>query len=193
MIPYFNKSVQEGKLLSHRFTYVLSMRHLTWPAFLCALVILMVMIAGCASTTKNGLPAPLTSGTVTIPVPATGSPPDLTNQGSPYAAVFRNGASFTPLASGQPRIGLEKISGGFSSPMMIASPDDGTGRIFVVDQIGVVRTITAEGTLQDEPFLDVRDRMVRLSTGYDERGLFSIAFHPDLRNTAVCLPFTLPR
>ena len=122
-------------------------------------------------------------------MPATGSPSDLTNQGSPYAAVFRNGASTTPLASGQPRIGLEKISGGFSSPMMIASPDDGTGRIFVVDQIGLVRTITADGTLQDEPFLDVRDRMVRLSTGYDERGLFSIAFHPDFRNNSRVFAF----
>ncbi len=181
--------VQEGKLLSHRCTYVLSMRHLTWYALLCALVILMVMIPGCASTTKDGLPTPLTSGTVTTPVPATGSPSDLTNQGSPYAAVFRNGASFTPLASSQPRIGLEKISGVFSSPMMIASPDDGTGRIFVVDQIGLVRTITAGGTLLDEPFLDVRDRMVMLSTGYDERGLFSIAFHPDFRNNGRVFAF----
>jgi glucose/arabinose dehydrogenase len=32
------------------------------------------------------------------------------------------------------------------------------------------------------PFLDVRDRMVKLNAGYDERGLFSIAFHPDFRN-----------
>jgi len=164
------------------------MRHLTWSALLCALVILMV-IAGCASTTKNGLPAPLTSGAVTTPVPATGSPSDLTNQGSPYAAVFRDGASSTPLARGQPRIGLEKISGGFSSPMMIASPNDGSGRIFVVDQIGLVRTITAGGTLLDGPFLDLRDRMVRLSTGYDERGLLSIAFHPDFRNNSRVFAF----
>jgi hypothetical protein len=73
--------------------------------------------------------------------------------------------------------------------MMIASPGDGTGRIFVVDQIGLVRTITAEGRLLDEPFLDLRDRMVRLNAGYDERGLLSIAFHPDFRNTSRVFAF----
>ncbi len=164
------------------------MRYPAWSSLFCTLVILAVMIAGCASTRENGLPAsPSPAGTV-APT-ATGSPSDLTNQGSPYAAVFRNGGSSTPLARGQPRIGLEKISGGFSSPMMIASPDDGTGRIFVVDQIGLVRTITDEGKLLDEPFLDVRDRMVRLTPGYDERGLLSIAFHPDFRNTSRVFAF----
>jgi len=157
------------------------MTFLTRSALLYAIVVLLVMMAGCASTTQNGPPVP---SPVTTTVPATGSPTDLTNQGSPYAAMFSNGASSTPLAGGQPRIGLEKFSGGFSSPMMIASPDDGTGRIFVVDQIGLVRTVTAEGKLLDDPFLDVRDRMVGLTPGYDERGLFSIAFHPDFRNNS---------
>jgi glucose/arabinose dehydrogenase len=96
--------------------------------------------------------------------------------------VFRNGASFTTFAPGQPRIGLEKIGGDLSSPVMMALPDDGSGRIFVVDQIGLVRIITADGKLPDTPFLDLRDRMVSLNTGYDERGLLSIAFHPDFRN-----------
>ena len=96
--------------------------------------------------------------------------------------MFRNGASFTTFAPGLPRIGLEKISGDLSSPVMMALPDDGSGRIFVADQIGLVRIITADGKLLDTPFLDLRDRMVSLNTGYDERGLLSIAFHPDFRN-----------
>jgi glucose/arabinose dehydrogenase len=66
--------------------------------------------------------------------------------------------------------------------MMIAVPGDGTGRMFVVDQTGVVRIITADGKLLDEPFLDVRDRLVKLNPAYDERGLLSIAFHPEYRN-----------
>ena len=34
------------------------------------------------------------------------------------------------------------------------------------------------GTVLDKPFLDVRDRLVRIDPTYDERGLLSIAFHP---------------
>jgi len=141
------------------------------------------MIAGCAGTTENGLP-PGTSpvGTAITPGPTGGSSQaDLTNQDSPNAAVFRDGASSTVFAPGQPRIGLEKIGGDLSSPMMVAVPDDGTSRMFVVDQIGLVRIIAADGTLLETPFLDLRDRMVRLTAGYDERGLFSLAFHPGFR------------
>jgi glucose/arabinose dehydrogenase len=159
------------------------MRYLSRNMILSAIVIMAVTIAGCARTTDNGLPAaPSPGGTaVTSGTPAA-SQPDLTNQNSPRAAVFRDGTSYTSFAPGQPRIGLEKISGNLSSPMMIAVPDDGSGRMFVVDQIGFVRIITAEGKLLDEPLLDLRDRLVSLSTGYDERGLLSIALHPDFRN-----------
>ena len=34
------------------------------------------------------------------------------------------------------------------------------------------------GTVIAQPFLDVRDRMVKIDPAYDERGLLSIAFHP---------------
>jgi len=159
------------------------MRFLSRNVILPAIVILLVMTAGCASTPDSGLPAGTTPArTGIIPGSTAGSQADLTNQNSPQAAVFRDGASYTTFAPGQPRIGLEKIGGGLSSPMMMAFPDDGSGRIFVVDQIGLVRIITADGKLLDTPFLDLRDHMVSLTAGYDERGLLSIAFHPDFRN-----------
>jgi len=55
---------------------------------------------------------------------------------------------------------------------------DKTGRLFVVDQIGLVSIIDAGGQLLSEPFLDVRDRMVELKESFDERGLLGFAFHP---------------
>jgi glucose/arabinose dehydrogenase len=61
----------------------------------------------------------------------------------------------------------------------MASPGDGSGRLFIADQIGLIRVVTAEGELLDEPFLDIRDRMVALNPGYDERGLLGLAFSPD--------------
>jgi len=51
--------------------------------------------------------------------------------------------------------------------------------MFVVDQIGLIKVVTADGVLQEKPFLDISDRMVTLSPSYDERGLLGLAFHPD--------------
>jgi len=144
-----------------------------WIPILLIVIIACILAAACTGTTnKTPVPTTTTSGT-TI---------DLTNQNSPLAATFRNGASYTPIVTPQPLIRLEKVAGGFSSPMMVAVPPDNSGRLFVVDQIGVVKIITPEKKVSDTPFLDVRDRMVRFNTAYDERGLLSIAFHPDYKN-----------
>jgi glucose/arabinose dehydrogenase len=67
---------------------------------------------------------------------------------------------------------------GFASPVLLADPGDGSGRLFVLDQVGLVR-VMEDGALLEEPFLDLRDRLVDLSEVYDERGLLGLAFHPD--------------
>jgi len=76
------------------------------------------------------------------------------------------------------RVGLALVAGGFTAPVALASPNDGTGRLFVADLLGVIRIIDADGHLLDPPFLDLTDRIVRLRPGYDERGLLGLAFHP---------------
>lgn len=35
------------------------------------------------------------------------------------------------------------------------------------------------GSLQEEPFLDITDKVIELRERYDERGLLGLAFHPD--------------
>ena len=52
---------------------------------------------------------------------------------------------------------------------------DGSNRLFALEQIGQIRIIGADGTVADEPFLDIRTRVA--SGG--ERGLLGLAFHPD--------------
>src|SRR5215211_753734 len=95
-------------------------------------------------------------------LPAPGSDPLLTSAlGDPFA------------------VGLKEVAAGLTSPVAIVSAHDGSGRLFIVDQIGLIRVLTADGTLLPEPFLDVRDRMVSLRTSFDERGLLGLAFHPD--------------
>lgn len=76
------------------------------------------------------------------------------------------------------RVGLQTIAEGFVSPVGIAFPNDGTGRRFVVDQIGRIVVVNSAGTVLATPFLDVTDRMVTLNQR-DERGLLSMALHPN--------------
>src|SRR2546423_8367820 len=64
------------------------------------------------------------------------------------------------------------ISSGLSAPVFLTQPLN-DGRIFVVEQPGRIRVVR-DGVLQSTPFLDLTSRV--LSGG--ERGLLSVAFHP---------------
>lgn len=79
----------------------------------------------------------------------------------------------------QAQFQLALVAQGFNSPVHLTSPPDGTGRLFVVDRIGVIYVIDADGQRQPEPFLDIRDALVPLRSNFDERGLLGLAFHPD--------------
>jgi len=84
----------------------------------------------------------------------TGSKMDLSNARSPRAATFENNRSLsnlTPVPGFRAEIGLELISENYTAPMMVTSPEDGTGRLFAVDQIGVVKIVDADGTTLSEP------------------------------------------
>jgi glucose/arabinose dehydrogenase len=86
-------------------------------------------------------------------------------------------AAQSPL--GDPRdIGVELVADGLTAPVTLVAPPDGSGRLFVVDQVGLIRVIDADGTLRPEPFLDIRSRIVPLMPSFDERGLLGLAFHP---------------
>ncbi len=145
-------------------------------------------IAGC--TTQPGTtptPTPTVSPTVTP------SGPDFTNQNSPEAATFTVYPSRTKLHSPDVPVGLEFVAGNFTSPMIVVDSNDGTGRMFLVDQTGYVKIFYDNGTVLDTPFLDVRDRMVKIDPTYDERGLLSIAFHPEyVTNGRVFVYYSAP-
>jgi glucose/arabinose dehydrogenase/plastocyanin len=144
------------------------MRNLSHILILLAIVAIIAVMAGCTGP----------QGTVTpTPTPA-GTSADLTNQNSPEAATFTTYPSQTKLHTPAVPVGLKFIAGGFTAPINIADPHDGSGRLFMVDQTGYVKIFFMNGTVIDRPFLDVRDRLVKIDPTYDERGLLSIAFHP---------------
>jgi glucose/arabinose dehydrogenase len=77
----------------------------------------------------------------------------------------------------QPVIGFNNfISSGLSSPVDITNANDGTNRLFIVEQGGRIRI--HNGTmLLPTPFLDIST----IITSGGERGLLSLAFHPNYR------------
>jgi glucose/arabinose dehydrogenase len=82
------------------------------------------------------------------------------------------------IARGDIRIQLTTVVDELTSPLDLKPLEDGTGRLLVAEQTGQVHLI-AEGQLVATPFLDLSNRLVVLSDGGDERGLLSVAVHPD--------------
>jgi glucose/arabinose dehydrogenase len=83
-----------------------------------------------------------------------------------------------PIGSVPPRVGLELVAEGFASPVALVDSKDGSHRLFVVDQTGLI-WILLNGKRIEKPFLDLREQVVELNSLYDERGLLGLAFHPD--------------
>lgn len=73
-----------------------------------------------------------------------------------------------------PALGLERVAAGFERPTFVTGAGDGSGRLFVLEKRGTIRTVR-NGTVASQPFLDIRS-LVR-SSG-NEQGLLGLAFHP---------------
>jgi hypothetical protein len=88
------------------------------------------------------------------------------------------------LAFGQ-EARLVEIASGFARPVDIQQPDDGTNRLFIVEQAGTVRVIR-DGAVVNIPVLDIRDRVTVIGGG-DERGLPGLASRLDFRTNSILL------
>lgn len=87
-------------------------------------------------------------------------------------------ASPAELQRGEANVGIELVADGMTAPLALKAAPDGSGRLFVVDQAGMIWLLSADGQRQEQPFLDLRDRIVELEPDYDERGVLGLAFHP---------------
>lgn len=75
---------------------------------------------------------------------------------------------------------MQTVATGFNRPLYVTHAGDGSGRLFVVEQGGLIRVIQG-GAILPQPFLDVSSLLTwDVATGaYTERGLLGLAFHPD--------------
>ena len=87
-------------------------------------------------------------------------------------------ASASPSAASRvpDRLALRQVASGLNSPIGITNAGDGSNRLFINEQGGRVRVISASGELMGEPFLDIADRLTRSG---NEQGFLGLAFHPN--------------
>lgn len=137
----------------------------------------------------------LAPGTHALTVKATSStglsansaPVNITITLAPSATPIDN--PYPPMVKTDLAVELETVLDGIPSPLGLAAPDDGSGRLFIYDQTGVIY-IVANGARAAEPLLDVRSRLVTLNPAYDERGLLGLALHPGFNTNGLLYTYT---
>jgi glucose/arabinose dehydrogenase len=98
----------------------------------------------------------------------------------------REARSQSNLAAQPAPYQLVEVATGFSRPLYMTNAGDGSGRLFVVDQLGRI-WIVSNGVILTPPFLDVSGLISREALGdsYTERGLLGLAFHPKYAENGV--------
>lgn len=135
------------------------------------LLIGFFVITACQPAVTPTSTTPITQGTLNI---TESSEESLTETGKEESIL--QPVEFEPV------VRLEEVASGLTAPVDLDAPDDGSGRLFITDQIGLVHIIDSEGQLLSLPLLDLREKMVSLNSNYDERGLLGLAIHPDFSN-----------
>ncbi|HYH57425.1 MAG TPA: PQQ-dependent sugar dehydrogenase [Anseongella sp.] len=87
----------------------------------------------------------------------------------------------TPDLPELPELRMEIVTEEVVSPVAMGVPGDGTGRLFICEQRGLIKIISG-GELLETPFLDLREKMVSMNDSYTERGLLGLAFHPGFQS-----------
>src|SRR6266699_890863 len=94
-------------------------------------------------------------------------------------ALAGSGCSGSSMSNTSPppptlQVELVPIASNFTNPLDIQQPNDGSGRLFVVEQSGRIKFIQ-NGNVPGTPYLDVSSLIVSVG----EEGLLGLAFHPN--------------
>ena len=86
--------------------------------------------------------------------------------------------STAPIPFDTSRYQWVQVAGGFRQPVLATSAGDGSGRLFIVEQPGLISVLEG-GAVLAPPFLDLRGQV----SGSSEQGLLGLAFHPNYPET----------
>jgi len=156
------------------------MKPCCWYIRLSFACLLFLLVAACGVSPRQETPQfTETSPPTHAPTPAW-STPDL----SPSPTISPSPSPPTPSDTPEPTVppgfpdteGYEwrPVADSLERPVGIANAGDGSKRLFILEQPGVIRIIQDEW-LVPEAFLDIRDQVDCCG----ERGLLGLAFHPD--------------
>ncbi len=73
---------------------------------------------------------------------------------------------------------LKLIAEGLGAPIALVSIPDGSGRLLIAEQGGVIHLLDRDGKKSASPFLDLREKLCTMGKGMEERGLLGFALHP---------------
>jgi glucose/arabinose dehydrogenase len=147
-------------------------------------MLLCLLLVGCGPAASRPAQPPPASRATSAPAPAV--PPSATSAAAPSTAAP---ATEAPAAASVPTpapapassadlsqlsFALEPLVEGFSKPTHVTAAGDGSGRLFVTEQLGAI-WIVRDGVRLETPFLDIR---TLVQSNGNEQGLLSVAFHP---------------
>jgi len=120
-----------------------------------AALVLLAALASCANRQRGG-PAPPSTTTSSTTTP--GAPSTSATEPTTF-----------------PAIRLTPVLRGLSQPLFLTGAGDGSGRLFVAEKGGRIRTARRGSRVDPQAFLDISNKV---STG-GEQGLLGLAFPPD--------------
>jgi glucose/arabinose dehydrogenase len=158
--------------MSIRVRYAVPMTVVTRThARLAAVVGLILVTGACATDASPAATFPPVSGTAA----ATASPSgdgSATPSASAVVSPTDDGGLPRPDLSAV-RVALAPVVDGLDAPIFVTAANDGSDRLFVPQQGGVIRLVR-DGALEREPFVDLTNRV----QAGGERGLLGLAFPP---------------
>jgi glucose/arabinose dehydrogenase len=164
---------------------LLLMRSFVW------IILPVLLIAACSGRLDQTRPAatsttPVTTAPVSEDTPVIASPtslatetetPPFTDTPTDISTATNTPTSTVVQTEGFPDPGMVQwrvILSGLNAPVGLTNAGDGSGRLFIIEQAGLVRVVV-DGALLPEPYLDIRERV---GDERSEQGLLGLAFHP---------------
>jgi glucose/arabinose dehydrogenase len=147
---------------------------MTTRRLFAVLLVFTTLLAACAPARPQQEPVPPPPAVSTV-VPTTQPP----TREEPATATDEADPTATAVPGAQSLPNPEntfwrEIASGLDRPTDITSPGDGSGRVFVLEQVGRIR-ILQNWQLIPTPYLDISSLV---GSNASERGLLGLAFHP---------------
>jgi glucose/arabinose dehydrogenase len=140
-------------------------------------ILILVLFTSCANPQATPPPG-VAQIVLTATSPVTQAQPSAKPPAAPVAT-----AAPAPTATGVPPtkvpgVQWETLATGLQKLTDLKEAPDGSGRLMLLEQVGLIQVMNKTGAVEPEPYLDIRDRV---GSQGSEQGLLGLAFHPQFQ------------